>query len=144
MVSAINAARGEAMKRNMNAVMLPADGTTWNNGWIVFVDTNRNMVYDAGTDTLVVTQGVLRDYLNVTGNGSATGTSPYVLYDASGYSKLANGTFAALTLNVSRTDVSGTDVFAQTRRIKIASTGSMRTCKPTSATDANCLATATN
>ena len=140
LVSAINAARGEAMKRGMNAVVVPADGTTWSNGWFVFVDVNRDRIYDAATDTLILTQGALSSYISVTGNGSATGAAPYVLYDASGYSKLANGAFSALTINMSRNDVSGTNVFEQTRRIIIASTGSMRTCKPVSATDANCLA----
>lgn len=142
MVSAINAARGEAMKRGMNAVIVPSDGTTWSNGWVVFVDANRNRTYEAATDTLVLSQGAVSSYISVAGNGSATGTTPYILYDASGYAKLASGAFSPLTLNISRNDVSGSNVYDQTRRIKIASTGSLRTCKPASATDANCLAAA--
>lgn len=137
--AAINAARGEAMKRGMNAVVLPADGVNWTSGWVVFIDTNRNRTYDATTDTLVLTQGPLSSYLVVSGTGNAAGTSPYIIYDASGYARLANGSpVANLSLSLSRNDVSGSAVYEETRRIKIARTGRIRTCKPTSSSDTNC------
>ena len=138
--ASINAARGEAMKRSMNVTVVPADGADWNSGWTVFVDSNRNQIYNAGSDILIQSQVALAAYLNVQGNGSATGSAPYILYDASGYSKLANGSPSALSLTLTRTDLAATPPPDQTRRIMIAVTGRPRTCKPITATDVNCAA----
>lgn len=137
--SAINAARGEAMKRSMYAMVVPADGANWNMGWTVFVDVNRNRIYDAGTDQLVLSQKQLPSYITVTGNGTAGATVPYVMFDASGFSAVqGSASFAALTMQLVRNDVSGGNVYDQTRRIKIALTGRARTCKPTGASDTTC------
>lgn len=143
LLAAINAARGEAMKRGMNAMVLPADGSSWNSGWIVFVDKDRLQTYNPVTDTTILAQGPMQSYFSVTGNGSASGSTPYILYDASGYSKLKSGNFAALTLSLSRNDLSGNALYDQTRRIVIANTGRARTCKPASAADATCAANST-
>ena len=35
LLASINAARGEAMKRGTNAMVVPANGSDWNTGWIV-------------------------------------------------------------------------------------------------------------
>jgi type IV fimbrial biogenesis protein FimT len=139
LLSAINAARGEAMKRGMNAMVLPTDGANWNSGWVVFVDKDRSQTYASNIDSTVLVQGGPASYINVTGTGIAGLSSPYILFDASGYSKLKNGGFGALTLSLARNDVSNSTLYEQTRRIKIASTGRAYTCKPTSATDSKCL-----
>lgn len=146
MLASMNAARGEAMKRGMYAMVMPFDGTNvstnWSSGWIVFVDVNRLQTYDAATSIRILTQGPPPSYLAFSGSDPCYGTNPYLMFDASGYSRLKGGGFLACRLTVTRSDVSGTDQLAQTRRIIIAKTGRVRVCTPTSSTDANCLASA--
>ncbi|MDQ2694950.1 MAG: GspH/FimT family pseudopilin [Pseudomonadota bacterium] len=56
--ASLTLARSEAIKRNQNVVLCPsANGTScagnarwWHQGWILFVDSNGNDTYDAGTD----------------------------------------------------------------------------------------------
>lgn len=146
LLAAINAARGEAMKRGTNAMVVPTNnGTDWNTGWVVFAlgATNTTQAYNAGTDKTVHVQSAVPTYINVVGNLSAAENPAYMMFDASGYSKTKAGGFGALTLTLTRTDVSGTSALNETRRIVIARTGRARTCKPTSASDANCAATST-
>lgn len=144
LLAAINAARGEAMKRGMNTLVVPTNnGTDWNTGWVVFVDKDsaRNQTYDAGVDQAILVQGAMPTYVAVSGTGIATGSSPYIKFDASGYAKSKNGGSGNLTLSLTRTDLAGAQLAEQTRRIKIANTGRTRTCKPSSATDSSCSAT---
>lgn len=150
LLAAINAARGEAMKRGMNAMVVPTDnGSDWSTGWVVFVDKSRNQVYDnANTDTTVLTQSALPSYITVTGTGNASGTGAYIMFDASGYakSKSASGggamgsTAGNLSLTLTRNDTTGSDVSDQTRIILIANTGRARSCKPKGSTDTSCQA----
>jgi type IV fimbrial biogenesis protein FimT len=139
-VAALNASRTEAMKRNLNAMVVPSnlDGD-WKKGWIVFVDMNRNNTFDSGTDIVIYNQEPPEAHINIVGTGTAA-ASPlsYVMYDASGFSKdFSTGNFAALSLNISRNDVAAT-AFSQVRRIKIARTGRVRVCTPKAATDTTC------
>jgi len=54
LLAAINAARSEAMKYGQNALVIPANGgNDWTQGWIVFVDSNRNNSYDESTDVTI-------------------------------------------------------------------------------------------
>lgn len=141
LVGAINAARTEAMKKGMSSFIVPTNnGSNWNAGWVVFVDTNRTQTYDSAADTTVLAQGALQSYFNVSGNNSAAGSTPYIMFDASGYSRLKTGGFGALALTLTRSDLSGSQQVEQTRRIIIASTGRVRSCKPASASDATCAA----
>jgi len=140
LVGAMNTARGEAMKRGMNAIVVPTDGTTWKNGWTVFVDQNRNFTYDAATDVTVLQQAALPDYFDVTGSGSAGDTAPYIMFDASGYAKTKTAGFGALSLSIARNDVSASELARQTRRIIVSTTGRPRSCRPD--LDPTCTATA--
>lgn len=141
LVAAVNAARGEAMKRGMNAMVVPTDGTSWNNGWTVFVDQNRNFAFDDSTDVTVLKQAALPGYFSISGSGTAANSTPYILFDASGYAKTRTAGFGALTLSIARNDNSNATLIAQqTRRIIIAMTGRPRACQPNS--DATCIATA--
>ena len=144
--AAIAAARGEAMKQGKYASIVPVNnGSNWNNGWIVFVDTNQNGVYDASSDTIVLQQATpMPSYIDVTGNGIATGSTPYIMFDGSGYPKSKTGGFGAVTLQVIRNDTSGTAAYAQTRYIKVAVTGRARVCIPASSSDATCLGLSSN
>lgn len=148
LLAAINAARGEAMKQGMNAMVVPTDnGAAWSAGWVVFVDKNRSQSYTS-TDTLVLSQAAQPSYIEVIGNGNAdtASSAPYIMFDSSGYprSKAGSGGGTSgsgnLTMTLRRTDVSGTDQIDQTRRIIIANTGRARTCKPLSSSDSNCAA----
>lgn len=110
------------------------NGASWNAGWVVFVDTDRDQNYTESTDTVVSSQSAFPAGVSVTGVNSAAGGAPYVMFDAQGYSKLKNGGFGALTLTIARSEGTAAEQLDQTRRIVIASTGRVRVCKPTSAT----------
>ncbi len=143
LLASINGARGEAMKRGRYAMVVPTDGVNWSSGWIVFVDVDRSQSYAASSDITITTAPPIPGYLTISGTGSASGSSPYILYDASGYSKLTGTAgFGASTFEIQRSDVSGAEQLKQTRRVKIASTGRVRVCTPISATDVNCSAIA--
>jgi type IV fimbrial biogenesis protein FimT len=143
LISAINAARGEAMKRGRNAMLVPsANGTSWNTGWIVFVDMDRSQEFDGTLDTTVSTETALPSYINITpgSSGSTAAQSPaYIMFNASGYPATKSGAAVGnLTMNITRTDVVANAQLQETRRVMIAPSGRVRTCKPISATDVNC------
>lgn len=143
LVASIYAARGEAMKTGLNAFVVPtANGSDWTTGWIVFVDNNGDGAFSAADDTLVQTQPALESYFTASGTGSSGETPAYIMFSSSGYSKTKSGAFGALTLSIARSDAPASAVYEQTRRITIGSTGRLRTCKPSSATDDNCKANA--
>lgn len=138
LTAAINAAKGEAMKRNMSAFVRPASNNLWSSGYVVFVDVNRDNVLDAG-DITVFTQSAVPANLEITGTGSAAGTTPYIRFDGSGYARVDATAFANLSLTVRRRDTVGKpDQYSQTRNVMITQTGRVRTCKPKSASDADC------
>lgn len=143
LLSAVNAARSEAMKRGMKAMILPADRNRWSSGWVIFVDKDGDQAYSEANDITILTQGPLESYFSISGTGSASGSTPYILYDGSGYSRLKNGGFSALTLSLRRNDLSGSSLYEQTRRVVIAKTGRVRACKPANATDTTCAANST-
>ena len=139
----INAARGEAIKRGRNAMVVPIDGD-WNKGWVVFVDVTRSGDYTDANNITILTREAAPSYLTVSNVGSTAAANLYLMYDASGYSRLKTSAFGAWTFEVKRNDVTGSELLAQTRRIKIASTGRARVCTPKTSTDLNCLATTAN
>ena len=142
LLAATNAARGEALKRGMNAMVVPTNnGSDWTTGWVVFVDRNNSRTYTDTGDNTVLTQAAVPAGISITGSNTATGSTPYIMFDASGYSKSKTGGFGALSISFVRTDVAAADQYQQTRRIIIASTGRVRMCTPVSATDTNCKAT---
>lgn len=138
LLAAINAARSEAMKRGRNAMVVPTDGADWTTGWVVFVDLDRSQDYAQASDVTVLLAPPPPAYLTISGQGTTNLAAPYILYDASGYSRTKAGGFGALTFEIKRSDVSGTEQLNQTRRVKIASTGRARVCTPKSAADTTC------
>ncbi|MBK7052484.1 MAG: GspH/FimT family pseudopilin [Rhodoferax sp.] len=139
MLASINAARGEAMKRGRSARMVPTGGgTDWNNGWVIFVDVARTGDYTSPGNITIASREAKPSYLTITGFGTPAETPPYILFDASGYSKTNSGGFGASSFEIKRNDVTGTEQLSQTRRVKIASTGRVRVCTPVSTTDALC------
>ncbi len=141
LVAALNAARGEGMKRNMPSMITPTNGDNdWSKGWRVFVDSNFNGTYDS-TDILMLEQAPPPEYITIIGNGTSAEAQSYIMYDGSGFSKTKEGGFGASTLQIKRTD----EVSLQhTRHIKIASSGRLRVCTPASASDTSCSALAAN
>lgn len=138
----INAARGEAMKRGMSVILVPTgNGSDWKTGWVVVVDKNTPRTYTATGDNRVLTQAALPSGISITANNTAAGSTPYIMFNASGYSKTKESGFGALSISFARTDVATADQYKQTRRIIIASTGRVRMCTPVSATDTSCPAT---
>lgn len=141
LLAAINAARSEAMKYGRNALVVPANGDNdWTQGWIVFVDRNRNNTYDATTDITIQKQGPLPGYFSVTGTGNANLSISYIMFESSGFAK-SYGTAPGvpnLTLKIERTDVSSAN---EKRFIIVARTGRVRACNPSLET--TCTATAT-
>jgi len=129
-VAAINAGRSEAMKRGAYAYIVPADGSRWASGVTVFIDKNMDQTFTRGVDEVILTLPAFPAWLTVTGNGPAAGPAPYISYDSSGYAKKKNGAFGALTLSLTRNDVSPGQANAQTRLIIIADTGRLRSCRP--------------
>lgn len=141
MIASINAARGESMKRGRRAMVVPQDTSHWSSGWYVFVDIDFNRAYDSATDILIATALPPPSFLTVSGNGTAGLSTPFIMFDASGFPKDASGGFGALTFTITRNDVDAAQQDEQTRRIIISSTGRVRTCKPS--TDTTCGVSAT-
>lgn len=133
MVAAINATRGEAMKRNMFALMQPKDGSDWNTGWIIFVDTDMNMQLDRSKD-IVIVEHESHDqdsFIQISSKTDVTGSSgTLVAFDGSGFAKGNNASVPNTTLTLKRTDVPVAEQDNVTRRIKIARSGRVRACRP--------------
>ena len=139
-VSSLNAARSEAMKRNLPAMVMPLEAgrSDWSQGFVAFVDVDRDGAYSASVDITVLRQPIFGTFLTVEGNGSAKATPAYVRYDGSGFARKSDGNAGNLSMTFSRNDVPQAEIFAQTRRIFIARTGRIRICTPTSAKDSRC------
>jgi type IV fimbrial biogenesis protein FimT len=139
-VAALGAARGEAMKRGRQAVVVPRADNNWTTGWTVFVDTDNNQQFN-GSDILVVQQAALPSYFTATGQGTAVNSPAYIMFNPSGYAQTSDSTFQSATLKIERNDISGAEKTNQTRIVVIAKTGRARACQP--ATDATCTTSAT-
>lgn len=139
-VASLNAARSEAMKRNLPALVMPLEPgrRDWSRGFVAFVDMDRDGRYDAATDLTVLAQALDAPYLTIAGTGSVKANPAYVRYDGSGFAKKANDSFNNLSISISRNDVTGTEAFAQSRRIFITRNGRLRICTPASASDKRC------
>lgn len=138
-VAALGAARGEAMKRGRQAVVVPRVDSDWTSGWTVFVDTDNNQQFN-GSDILIVEQGALPAYFTATGTGTAHDSPAYIMFNPSGYTQTNGTTFQAATLKIERNDISGAEKIQQTRIVVIAKTGRARACQP--ATDSSCTTSA--
>ena len=137
MIATINSARGEAIKRGRYAMVVPVDTANWSSGWTVFVDVDRSQTYDAtSSDILVSSREAPPTYLTITPNGSALASPPYILFDASGYTKMKDGSPSNLSFSIARNDVSPSIVSLETRVVKLTKTGRVRVCKPSN--DSTC------
>lgn len=131
-MASLAAARAEAMKRQLRTFVVPADGSSWQSGWIVFVDVNSNvtsgaMTMEAGTDIEIARHDALPSTLAIVTPSGSTGFVDsgvkYAMFNGSGAMALVGAAgFANHALDISN----GTD----SRRIIANATGRMRVCKP--------------
>jgi type IV fimbrial biogenesis protein FimT len=160
LLASINAARGEAMKRNQTTFVVPNTGTDWTTGWKVFVSrpgysassgtydatstATTSSTYTDGQDLLVQSVPAQESYLSISSSDSSGTAVGLIRFDGSGYSKTSdNSGFQAMTLRLRRNDVSSAQQPSETRIMVLARTGRARVCKPTSSTDTNCSTTVT-
>ena len=142
LIAGVNAARSEAMKYGTNALLIAKDNSSWKSGWTVCVDKNRDNACSVGDGDLIVSTGdALPSYFATSGDGTAGNSAPYLLFDESGYARAQGAGYQQSTIEVKRSDVARSDAYAQTRRIKISTTGRLRVCTPTGASDTSCAAT---
>jgi type IV fimbrial biogenesis protein FimT len=131
-VSLLNGAKSEAMARGVSTLVVPTDGTNWSTGAVSFVDIARTGDSTSTGNLRLRSLQSLPSYLTVAGPGSFK-------FDPSGFAIANNG-----TISMVRNDTSGTEQLRQTRRVKVANTGRVRACTPTSSTDTNCTASTTS
>ncbi|MDO8457851.1 MAG: GspH/FimT family pseudopilin [Rhodoferax sp.] len=124
-LASLHLARNEAIKRNARVVLCKStDGTAcvtsggWEQGWIVFHDSNNNAAINTGED-LILTQGAVAQGLHLTGN---TQVANYVSYSASGSAKMVSGAFQAGTLTLCLDPASVPDI----KKIILSATGRAR------------------
>lgn len=93
-VLALNYAKSEAVKRNLTVTVCSrqddttcAGNTTWDAGWLVFVDLDADGVRDAGEDVLQVRAALEGD------NTLRAGARQRVTFNSSGFSPGFNDTF---------------------------------------------------
>lgn len=115
MVSALQLARMEALKQHNPVVVTKK--TNWGNGWIVFVDTNRNNTQDT-TEKIVSTFDAVSSTVNVT-----TNYVNYIRYDGSGRANVGGNFLFCSPATGTATDF---------RKVVIAATGRVRVETPAS------------
>jgi type IV fimbrial biogenesis protein FimT len=128
LLSSLAAARSEAMKRGRNVTVVPIDGTNWTSGWIVFVDET-GFGTKGSTETELTRQPALETSLTAATEPSGL---VYVMFNGSGYPRLAAGGFQASSIDFSIAS-------GETRRIISSPAGRLRVCKPA---EAGCTASA--
>jgi type IV fimbrial biogenesis protein FimT len=111
-LSHIYLARSEAIKRNGRVVLCKSsDGAScaasggWEQGWIVFHDTNNNGVIDGG-ELVIARQQALPAAFRLTGNQNV---ARYVSFEPTGSTRLVGGGFQAGTLTLCRQSVASSE-----------------------------------
>ena len=123
-IGAANAAKANAMKQGLNTYLVPltGTGTDWSSGWMVYADTNWNQVYDAGTDTVILSHEAPGADVSITTTSGSSLASGYLLFNGSGYPRLKNGGFGGATMVMS-------NVSPRSSSIIIDPAGRVRSCK---------------
>jgi type IV fimbrial biogenesis protein FimT len=121
-------ARSEAIKRRSRVVLCKsADGATcaasggWEQGWIVFHDTNNNGVIDAG-EPVIARQQALPAAMKLTGNQNV---AKYLSFEPTGSTRLVGGGFQAGTLTLCRQSAASNEA----RQIILSAVGRPRVQK---------------
>jgi type IV fimbrial biogenesis protein FimT len=137
-MSALSAARAEAMKRQLNTYVIPVDGMNWSSGWTVYVDSNFSQSYDSG-DVLITSHAAIPSTI-VSQNDTLTGNAAhYVEFSGAGFA-ITNANAPALS--------GGLDFYSaavnQKRRVLVDPAGRMRVCDPNDTTQTGCAVTTLN
>lgn len=129
-MSTLNFARSEAVKRGRRVVLCKSqDGAscttdgTWDQGWIVFVDTDNDAAVDAG-------ENIIRIFGALSGGNTLQGSTDvadYISYSPDGIARLTSGT--SLATNTQLTF--GLCVSGKKNAIEISQTGRARVDKIT-------------
>lgn len=138
-IASLQSAKNEAIKHNVHSYIVPNDGASWASGWRIFLDSDFNGSFTPGTDPVIYESEALPSTLAVaaSANTSASANPPHISFDGSGYPR-ANSGSQMWTLSLKIDGLSGDEEIKNTRNIKIARTGRVRSCKPTSAKDDTC------
>ena len=118
-LATITLARSEAVRRSAQVLLLPA-GDGWTSGWVVAVDRNANLQYDAG-DELLYSHAPPAADVAISGNFTDN-SRPYLAYGAGGRSRSKTGAAQAGTWQFS--------CGSQHRRIIVNFLGRPRSCNP--------------
>lgn len=148
LLAVINAARDQAKNQGSDAVILPKNGD-WAQGMTVFVKRYSTTNTDSRTyvpqvDLLVYDSAdTLPSYLTYahSTNSPTLAVPPYIRFGSLGYPKPIGTDSPYFAISLARNDVSGSELYNQTRRLIMNAAGRARVCKPTSGTDLTCLAT---
>jgi type IV fimbrial biogenesis protein FimT len=123
-------ARSEAVRRgSRTALCKSSDGHAcansggWEQGWIVFHDTNNDGAHDPGEEIILHAQAMPRD-LHLSGN---LNVAKYVSYTPTGEARLAGGGFQAGTFTLCNPSLRSEEA----RQIVISSSGRPRVQKAT-------------
>ena len=122
-MSAVNAARANAMKQGIDSYLVPNSGSDWRTGWNVYADSNWNQSYDAPGDPIVLGYEALAPSVSI---GTATGSiaSGYVRFNGSGSPRLKNNGFGGGTLVMSNGTRSSSIIIDPVGRVRSCVTGS--------------------
>lgn len=123
-IAAANAARANAMKRGMNTYLIPASGTNWSSGWLVYTDTNWNQIYDAATDEVVLRHEGLSADITISTPNASTLASGYLLFNGSGYPRMKTGGLGGGTIVMNNTARSSSIIIDPAGRLRSCKTGS--------------------
>ncbi|MCB1598614.1 MAG: GspH/FimT family pseudopilin [Lysobacterales bacterium] len=123
LVTALNLARAEAVKRGSDVAVV-AQGGDWNNGWAI---------QTVGVVETLVTHDAIQPDFRVMGAATGGGANDRVVFTATGALRLATG----YDFNVCRPSYSPGE--AESRRIIVSATGSVRSRRDTTSSPAgNC------
>ncbi|MDH4449052.1 MAG: GspH/FimT family pseudopilin [Rhodoferax sp.] len=129
LLASLNTARSEATKRGMNTMLIPVDAANWAQGWTVFVNADGTANPTSANNMQIATQPALPAYLAVVPPAGLVGFT----FDASGYAIRSAG-----TLQIRRIDVVADQALSETRKVIVAASGRVKTCRPSAVDDPNC------
>ena len=114
-VSDINFARGEAVKRRKHIIMGPKINTDWKDGWRIFVDADEDDAYDSNETVLLIRDALSGGELSV--KDKSNNATDFILYHPSGISKDTGAITLTSLLNNDRRDM----CVVNTGRLKLSS-----------------------
>lgn len=129
LMASILQARSEAVANNQQTLVAPLVATEWHKGWRVYVDTDKDLAYTAGTDLLISTVSAAAD--TVTTN-QRTFSSDFIGFDTRGF--LLDGPSGT---NTGRLVFASTQIPSSEYRkgVSVSRTGRARACTSTTGND---------